>query len=191
MATIGVVTDSATDLDPSVAESHGIKIVDLDVRLGDIGPDVTGTWSPEQFWQQCARSSSLAGDVGTVARSLRRGVSRRRRRRLRRRRVRNDLVQAVGDVSSRRGRRLGGSGSDRSARRRLAVGDDGRRAAGHRRRQVRPGGCNARRHCHQGYDRPGTHPRLRSARHPRQSPQGRSHRHRAGHSSDRCSRSSR
>jgi DegV family protein with EDD domain len=59
MATIRVVTDSATDLDPSVAESHGIAIVDLDVRLGDIGPDVTSTWSPEQFWQQCAKSSSL------------------------------------------------------------------------------------------------------------------------------------
>ncbi|MGC9960738.1 MAG: DegV family protein [Acidimicrobiales bacterium] len=59
MATIRVVTDSATDLDPSVAESYGIAIVDLDVRLGDLGPDVTSTWSPEQFWQQCAKSSSL------------------------------------------------------------------------------------------------------------------------------------
>lgn len=59
MATIRVVTDSATDLDTSVAKQHGITIVDLDVRLGDIGPETTKTWSPEEFWQQCAKSSSL------------------------------------------------------------------------------------------------------------------------------------
>lgn len=59
MATIRVVTDSATDLDASVAKQHGIAIVDLDVRLGDIGPETTKTWSPEMFWQQCAKSSSL------------------------------------------------------------------------------------------------------------------------------------
>jgi DegV family protein with EDD domain len=59
MASIRVVTDSGADLDPSVAKDQGIAIVDLDVRLGDIGPEVTRTWSPAEFWQQCAKSSSL------------------------------------------------------------------------------------------------------------------------------------
>jgi len=59
MARIRVVTDSAADLDASVAAEHGIAIVDLDVRLGDIGPETTRTWSPQQFWQECARSSHL------------------------------------------------------------------------------------------------------------------------------------
>ncbi len=59
MATIRVVTDSAADLDPSVAKEQGIAIVGLDVRLGQIGPEVTRDWSPEQFWQECAKSSAL------------------------------------------------------------------------------------------------------------------------------------
>jgi DegV family protein with EDD domain len=59
MATIRVVTDSAADLDPSVAKEHGITIVGLDVRLGDIGPDVTRNWTPEQFWQECAKNPAL------------------------------------------------------------------------------------------------------------------------------------
>jgi len=59
MATIRVVTDSAADLDPSVAAEQGIAIVDLDVRLGDIGPETTRNWTPEQFWQECAKSSHL------------------------------------------------------------------------------------------------------------------------------------
>jgi DegV family protein with EDD domain len=59
MATIRVVTDSAADLDPSVAKEQGIAIVDLDVRLGGIGPEVTRTWTPEQFWRECAKSPKL------------------------------------------------------------------------------------------------------------------------------------
>jgi DegV family protein with EDD domain len=59
MASIRVVTDSGADLDRSVASEQGIAIVDLDVRLGDIGPEVTRSWSPEEFWQQCAKSPSL------------------------------------------------------------------------------------------------------------------------------------
>jgi len=59
MASIRVVTDSGADLDPSVAKDHGIAVVALDVRLGDIGPEVTRTWSVQEFWQQCANSSSL------------------------------------------------------------------------------------------------------------------------------------
>ncbi len=74
MATIRVVTDSASDLDRSVAAEQGVSIVDLDVRLGPIGPDVTSTWTPEQFWQECATSSSLpetsAPSPGAFARAF-------------------------------------------------------------------------------------------------------------------------
>ncbi len=59
MAPIRVVTDSAADIGPAMAEKHGIGIVPLDVRLGEIGPEVTSTWSAEEFWQQCAKSSSF------------------------------------------------------------------------------------------------------------------------------------
>ena len=59
MAGIRVVTDSATDLDQRVVAEHGIGVVELDVRLGDMGPEVTREWTPEEFWQQCARTSVL------------------------------------------------------------------------------------------------------------------------------------
>jgi len=59
MASIRVVTDSAADLNPALAEDEGIAIVALDVRLGHIGPEETGTWSPEEFWRQCAKNSEL------------------------------------------------------------------------------------------------------------------------------------
>jgi fatty acid kinase fatty acid binding subunit len=57
---IRVVTDSAADLDRQVALDHDVSIVHLDVRLGDFGPDVTSTWSPEEFWQMCAKIPQLA-----------------------------------------------------------------------------------------------------------------------------------
>jgi DegV family protein with EDD domain len=59
MASIRVVTDSGADLDPSVAKDQGVAIVELDVRLGDIGPEVTRTWSVQEFWRHCANSSAL------------------------------------------------------------------------------------------------------------------------------------
>ncbi|MDA8264019.1 MAG: DegV family protein [Actinomycetota bacterium] len=59
MARTLIVTDSAADLDPEVAERNDIKVVELDVRLGEIGPEVTRTWSPEQFWHECANKSVL------------------------------------------------------------------------------------------------------------------------------------
>lgn len=59
MAEVRVVTDSAADLDRAVAAERGIAIVDLDVRLGEVGPDVTKTWSPEEFWQHSVSSSVL------------------------------------------------------------------------------------------------------------------------------------
>ncbi len=58
-APIRVVTDSAADIVPALAEKYDIGIVPLDVRLGEIGPEVTSTWSTEEFWQHCAKSSSF------------------------------------------------------------------------------------------------------------------------------------
>ena len=60
MPRIRIVTDSAADLDRQVASDHGVSIVRLDVRLGEFGPDVTSTWSPEEFWQMCAKIPELA-----------------------------------------------------------------------------------------------------------------------------------
>lgn len=59
MGSIRVVTDSGSDLDESVARERGIEIVKLDVRLGEIGPDVTRSWTAEEFWQFCSKSSVL------------------------------------------------------------------------------------------------------------------------------------
>ncbi|MHB8246666.1 MAG: DegV family protein [Acidimicrobiales bacterium] len=59
MAGIRLVTDSAADLDPRDMAARGIAIVPLDVRLGDIGPEVTRLWSPEEFWLQCSKCEEL------------------------------------------------------------------------------------------------------------------------------------
>ena len=59
MTRIRVVTDNAADLDLEVAIKHGVRIVQLDVRLGEFGPDVTSWWSPQDFWHACAESTEL------------------------------------------------------------------------------------------------------------------------------------
>ena len=59
MTRIRVVTDSAADLDKAVAADHGVSVVHLDVRLGDFGPDVTSTWSPQEFWKRSAEIVQL------------------------------------------------------------------------------------------------------------------------------------
>jgi DegV family protein with EDD domain len=59
MARIRVVTDNAADLDGEVAAEHEVKIVQLDTRLGEFGPDITSTWSPEEFWQMCSKCEEL------------------------------------------------------------------------------------------------------------------------------------
>ncbi len=56
---IRVVTDNAADLDRAVAAEHGIGVVHLDVRLGAFGPEVTSTWSPEEFWERAAAVAEL------------------------------------------------------------------------------------------------------------------------------------
>ena len=58
-ARIRVVTDSAADLERAVADGHGVRVVPLDVRLGRFGPDITSTWSPEEFWSQSAKVAEL------------------------------------------------------------------------------------------------------------------------------------
>jgi DegV family protein with EDD domain len=57
---VRVVTDSGADLDERVVAEHAVTVVRLDVRLGDFGPEVTSTWSPEEFWSQCAKTPELA-----------------------------------------------------------------------------------------------------------------------------------
>jgi len=56
---IRVVTDNAADLDQAVADGHGVRVVHLDVRLGEFGPEVTSTWSPEEFWERSAKIPEL------------------------------------------------------------------------------------------------------------------------------------
>jgi DegV family protein with EDD domain len=59
MARIALVTDSAADLERAAMTERGVAIVDLDIRLGDLGPETTREWSPEEFWAQCAKSDVL------------------------------------------------------------------------------------------------------------------------------------
>jgi DegV family protein with EDD domain len=59
MSGIRVVTDSACDLPASEQADHQIVVVPLDVRLGDLGPEKTRDLSPEDFWAQCAKTTSL------------------------------------------------------------------------------------------------------------------------------------
>ena len=59
MPGIRLVTDSGADLDRGEMAAAGVTIVDLDVRLGEIGPETTRTWGPQEFWTQCAKSDVL------------------------------------------------------------------------------------------------------------------------------------
>lgn len=59
MPGIRLVTDSGADLDRAEMAAAGVAVVDLDVRLGEIGPETTRTWEPEEFWAQCAKSDAL------------------------------------------------------------------------------------------------------------------------------------
>ena len=59
MAGIKVVTDSAGDIPTSLTEEHDIRIVPLDVRLGDWGPDEMRLIEPAEFWRRCAMTTAL------------------------------------------------------------------------------------------------------------------------------------
>jgi DegV family protein with EDD domain len=57
---IGVVTDSASDLPPELAAELGIKIVPLEVRMGDISPAELSRASAAEFWAREQTATDLA-----------------------------------------------------------------------------------------------------------------------------------
>ena len=59
MAAIRVVTDSAADLPVGLAKEHDIRIVPLDVRLGEWGPEEMRLIDPSEFWRRCAMTDAL------------------------------------------------------------------------------------------------------------------------------------
>ncbi|MGO9963416.1 MAG: DegV family protein [Acidimicrobiales bacterium] len=59
MAGIRVVTDSAADIPANLVVEHDIRIVPLDVRLGDWGPDEMRLIEPAEFWRRCAITAAL------------------------------------------------------------------------------------------------------------------------------------
>lgn len=54
-----VVTDSASDLEAPVASAAGVRVVPLDVRAGDLGPEETARLSLAEFWERCTSSAFL------------------------------------------------------------------------------------------------------------------------------------
>lgn len=59
MTTVRVVTDSACDIPPALADQHGIIVVPLSVRFGDEEFVDRRDLSPEEFWSRVARSPVL------------------------------------------------------------------------------------------------------------------------------------
>ena len=82
MASIQVVTDSACDLTPSMADAHGVRVVPLAIRFGARGTDRPrgavhqGVLGPGHHRARHARNG------GAVPRRLPPGLPRRRRSRL-------------------------------------------------------------------------------------------------------------
>lgn len=58
-APVRIVTDSACDLPPEMAERHGIEIVPLTVRFGDEELVDRRDLTPRQFWDRLSRSEVL------------------------------------------------------------------------------------------------------------------------------------
>jgi DegV family protein with EDD domain len=59
MAGVRVITDSACDLPPEMAQAHGVHIVPLTVRFGDEELVDRQDLTPDQFWDRLARSPVL------------------------------------------------------------------------------------------------------------------------------------
>lgn len=59
MARIAVITDSAADLERATADAAGVRVVPLDVRIGELGPAETAKLSMAEFWQVCATSETI------------------------------------------------------------------------------------------------------------------------------------
>ncbi len=59
MGGIKIVTDSASDLAPDLAERHDITVVPLTIRFGDEEFLDRRDLTPDEFWSRCATSSVL------------------------------------------------------------------------------------------------------------------------------------
>ena len=59
MARVRVVTDSAGDLTPALADEHGIVVVPLSIRFGSEEFTDGSTIPPDEFWARCAASPVL------------------------------------------------------------------------------------------------------------------------------------
>jgi DegV family protein with EDD domain len=59
MAGIRVIADSACDLPTGLVQEHDMRIVPLDVRLGEWGPEEMGLIPPVEFWRRCATTGAL------------------------------------------------------------------------------------------------------------------------------------
>jgi DegV family protein with EDD domain len=59
MGGIKIVTDSASDLAPDLAERHDITVVPLTIRFGDTEFLDRRDLTPDEFWSRCATSAVL------------------------------------------------------------------------------------------------------------------------------------
>jgi DegV family protein with EDD domain len=59
MGGIKIVTDSASDLAPELAERHDITVVPLTIRFGDTEFLDRRDLTPDEFWSRCASSAVL------------------------------------------------------------------------------------------------------------------------------------
>jgi DegV family protein with EDD domain len=59
MARVRVVTDSAGDLTPALADEHGIVVVPLSIRFGSEEFTDGSAIPPDEFWARCAASPVL------------------------------------------------------------------------------------------------------------------------------------
>jgi DegV family protein with EDD domain len=59
MTGIRVVTDSAADIPTNLADEKDVRIVPLDVRLGEWGPEEMRLIDPAEFWRRCAMTDAL------------------------------------------------------------------------------------------------------------------------------------
>jgi fatty acid-binding protein DegV len=55
---VGIVTDSACDLPPSVADALGVVIVPLTIRIDGTEYVDRRDLTPTEFWTKCAASSA-------------------------------------------------------------------------------------------------------------------------------------
>lgn len=59
MPTIAIVTDSASDLPAGLAAAAGVRVVPIDVRLGELGPQDVAKLTMDEFWRICATGTAM------------------------------------------------------------------------------------------------------------------------------------